>query len=224
MDPGSETAGGPGEYAGLHFIDGTSSQLSYAVVARRGHIFLGVRFLGLVDGDQLGVPGKTYLHARVRSARDQALADKLDLESSAENVINLFQPQLALDEAWPGFTFEKIDDKRASLILGMFINGSLTDDTDAVIARIADADLFRKLVDYVVGRACLEYSIARAKLVAMWMADQAKPSLAELTKAAAQQEIVLAAQKEFAELVEGEVEVVGPHLQQLNNIYHKHHP
>ena len=115
MDPGSETAGAPGEYAGLHFIDGTSSQRSYAVVARRGHVFLGVRFLGLVDGDQLGVPGKTYLHARVRSARDQALADKLDLEGGPDNVINLFPPQLALDEAWPGFTFEKIDGERASL-------------------------------------------------------------------------------------------------------------
>jgi hypothetical protein len=54
MDPGSETPGAPGEYTGLHFIDGTSSQLSYAVEARRGHIFLGVRFLGLADGDQFG--------------------------------------------------------------------------------------------------------------------------------------------------------------------------
>ena len=223
MDPGSETAGPPGEYAGLHFIDGTSSQRSYAVVARRGHVFLGVRFLGLADGDQLGVPGKTYLHARVRSARDQALADKLDLEGGPDNVINLFPPQLALDEAWPGFTFEKIDAERASLILGMFIDGSLIDDTDAVIARIEDANLFRKLVDCVIDQAGPEHSIARAKLVAMWMFDQAKPSLAGLKKAAEHQKIVLAAQKEFAELVEGQVEVVGPHLQQLNTIYHKHH-
>ena len=164
MDPGSETTGAPGEYAGLHFIDGTSSQRSYAVVARRGHVFLGVRFLGLADGDQLGVPGKTYLHARVRSARDQALADNLDLEGGPDNVINLFPPQLALDQAWPGFMFEKVDAERASLILGMFINGSLIDDTDAVIRRIANADLFLKLVDYVVDRAGLEYGIARAKL------------------------------------------------------------
>ena len=223
MDPGSETTGAPGEYAGLHFIDGTSSQRSYAVVARRGHVFLGVRFLGLADGDQLGVPGKTYLHARVRSARDQALADNLDLEGGPDNVINLFPPQLALDQAWPGFMFEKVDAERASLILGMFINGSLIDDTDAVIRRIANADLFLKLVDYVVDRAGLEYGIARAKLVAMWMADQLKPNLAGLKQAAEHQKIVLAAQKEFAELVEGQVEVVGLHLQQLNTIYHKHH-
>ena len=140
-----------------------------------------------------------------------------------DNVINLFQPQLALDEAWPGFTFEKIDAERASLILGMFTNGSLVDETNAVIKRIGDADLLRKLVDYVVDRAGLEYSIARAKLIAMWMADQAKPSLAGLKEAAEHQKIVLAAQKEFAGLVEGQVEVVGPHLQQLNTIYHKHH-
>ena len=224
MDPGSETAVTAGEYAGLHFIDGTSSQRSYAVVARRGHIFLGVRFLGLVDGDQLGVPGKTYLHARVRSVRDQALADKLDLEVGPDNVINLFQSQLALDDAWPGFTFEKIDGERASLILGMFINGSLIDDADVVIKRIEEASLFRKLVDYVIDRAGPQYGIARGKLVAMWMADQAKPSLAGLTEAAEHQKIVLAAQKEFAGLVEGQVEVVGPHLQQLNTIYLKHHP
>jgi hypothetical protein len=207
MDLGSETTGAPGEYAGLHFIDGTSSQLSYAVVARRGHIFLGVRFLGLADGDQLGVPGKTYLHARVRSARDQALADKLDLEGGPGNVISLFPPQLALDEAWPGLAFEKIDTERASLILGIFINGSLIDDTDAVIARIEEASLFRKLVDCVIDRAGPEHSIARAKLVAAWMFDQAKPSLAGLKKAAEHQKIVLAAQKEFAGLVEGQVEV-----------------
>ena len=47
------------------------------------------------------------------------------------------------------------------------------------------------------------------------MFDQAKPSLAGLKMAAEHQKVVLAAQKEFAELVDGQVEVVGPHLQQL---------
>ena len=53
-----------------------------------------------------------------------------------------------------------------------------------------------------------------------------RPGEAEpwLKKAAEHQQFVLAAQKEFAGLVEGQVEVVGPHLQQLNTIYHKHHP
>jgi hypothetical protein len=91
------------------------------------------------------------------------------------------------------------------------------------VARIVDANLFRKLVPCVIDQAGPEHGIASAKLVAMWMFDQAKPSLAGLKKSAEHQKIVLAAQKEFAGLVEGQVEVVGPHLQQLNTIYHKHH-
>src|ERR1700722_9236335 len=106
-------------YVDLHFIDGSGSHSSYAAVARRGNIFLGIKFSGLTDGHQLGVPGKTYLHARIRSARDQALAEKLDMESGADNVVGLFAQQLALDEAWPDLTFEKVDVERASLHMGM---------------------------------------------------------------------------------------------------------
>jgi hypothetical protein len=76
---------------------------------------------------------------------------------------------------------------------------------------------------FIDGTSSQRSYAARAKLVAMWMLDQLKPSLAGLKKAADHQKIVLAAQKEFAELVEGQVEVVGPHLQQLDTIYHKHH-
>jgi hypothetical protein len=86
-----------------------------------------------------------------------------------------------------------------------------------------EASLFRKLVAYVIDQAGPEHSIVRAKLVAAWMFDQAKPSLTGLKKVAQHQKIVLTAQKEFAELVQGQVEVVGPHLQQLDTIYHKHH-
>jgi hypothetical protein len=209
-------------YIGLHFIDGSGSHNSYAAVARRGNIFLGIRFSGLTDGHQLGVPGKTYLHARMRSARDQALAEKLDLESGADNVIGLFAQQLALDEAWPGLTFEKVDVERASLHMGMFIDGSLTDDTDAVIARIEQAGLLRKLVDYAIVGAGLGYRIARTKAFATWLSSQAKPALDGLKKAAVHHKIAVAAQKEFAEIVEGKHEIVATHAQQLNAIYQKH--
>jgi hypothetical protein len=68
------------------------------------------------------------------------------------------------------------------------------------VARIVDANLFRKLVHCVIDQAGPEHGIASAKLVAMWMFDQAKPSLAGLKKSAEHQKIVLAAQKEFAGL------------------------
>ena len=211
-----------GNYATLHFMDGTSSQSSYVAVARRGNIFLGIKLSGLTDGEQLGMPGKSYLHARVRSARDQALAAKLDLEAGVDNVVPLFGQQLALDEAWPNFTFEKIDEKRASVVIGMFIEGSLADDIDAVITRIEEADLCRKLIDYVIDQAGTEYRIPRAKVAANWLFDQAKPTLDGLKKIAEHNKTVLETQKEFGGLVEGQIEVVGSHLQQLNEIYHKH--
>ena len=82
--------------------------------------------------------------------------------------------------------------------------------------------IVRKLVDYVMVRAGQEYGIARAKVAAMWMLDQAKPKLDEAKKAAEFQKLILKAQTEFAGQVDGQLEVVGPHLQQINTIYHKH--
>jgi len=203
-------------------MDGTESKSSYVAVARRGNIVLAVKISGLTDGEQLGMPGKSYLHARVRSAREQALATKLDLEAGVDKVVPLFGQQLALDEAWPNFTFEKIDEKRASVVIGMFLNGSLVGDTDAVIARIEEAHLCRNLIDYAIDRAGQEYRIVRANVAAKWLFDQAKPTLDGLKKIAEHNQTVLRAQKEFEGLVEGQIEVVGPHLQQLNEIYHKH--
>lgn len=47
----------------VHLIDGTGTHQSYAVVARRGNIFLGIKFSGLVDGDEIR-PSRHELPAR----------------------------------------------------------------------------------------------------------------------------------------------------------------
>jgi hypothetical protein len=52
---------------------------------------------GLIDGHRRGVPGKTHLDARLRSTRDQALAEKPDRESGADNVMDLFAQQTTTD-------------------------------------------------------------------------------------------------------------------------------
>ena len=65
-----------------------------------------------------GGAGKAYLQIRVRSARDQALADKLDAVTGDNNVVNLLDKQLPLDAAWPGLTFEKVDSERAGCVPG----------------------------------------------------------------------------------------------------------
>ena len=206
----------------LHLLDGSTSLSSYAAIARRGNIFLGIKFSGLVDGSPVGAAGKSYLHVKLRSARNQDLATKLDQKPGVKNVINLSEHQLTLDKAWPKLTFENIDGERASLTVGMFIDGSLDGDTHAVIARIKAANLFLKLVNYAIDSAGAEYRIAPPKAVAAWLADQAKAALEGLVQVKDAMTIAPEVKKEFKKLIGDQVETVGPHLQQLKALYLKH--
>ena len=107
-------------------------------------------------------------------------------------VVPLFGQQLALDEAWPSFTFDKFD-RKARQRRHRHVHRRLdwSNETDAVISRIEEADLFRKLIDYVIDRAGLEYRIARAKIAAKWLFDRAKPTLDGLRMAAESHKVVL---------------------------------
>jgi hypothetical protein len=78
-------------FSDLHLMDGTSSPQGYAIMARRGDVFLGIKFSGLAEGAQFGMPDKAYLNVLLRSARDEALAAELDLEKPADNVVHLAQ-------------------------------------------------------------------------------------------------------------------------------------
>ena len=206
----------------LHLIGGTNPSSSYATVARRGAIFLGIRFSGLTDGAELGVPGTTYVHARIRSARAETLAAELDAAAGPSNVVSLADQQLGLDAAWPGFTFENANEVRASLAIGMFVLGSLADDPAAVMARLANGDVFTKLVDYVIERVPHQARIGDAKVVATWLADQAAPMVRQIKKATGHQAVAQQAQQEFATVVMSTLEAVAPHPQMLAEIYQKH--
>ena len=75
-------------YSKLYFMDGTSSKQSYAAVARRGSIFLGVRFVGLDDGTEFGMPDRTYVRFRIRSAWSAELAEQFTLPD--QTVVEFF--------------------------------------------------------------------------------------------------------------------------------------
>jgi hypothetical protein len=204
----------------LHLMDGAESRHSYLVIARRGSILLGIKFSDLIDGERLGVPGTTYVHARLRSARDPALAAQLDAGMS--NVLSLSDQQLGLDAAWPALPFEKVDHGRASLAIGAFIRGSLIADTAAVIMQIGKADIFRQLIDYLIEHAGPGLCLVNAEAASNWLLRQARPTLVKLGRTAALQEVVKATQNEFKAVVADELETVGPHLGQLAAIHAKH--
>jgi hypothetical protein len=209
------------DHSTLHFLDGSTSLSSYAVIARRGNIFLGVKFCYLVDGSQLGAPGRSYLYVSLRSARDQALAAELDQKAGGENVVHLSDQHLALADAWPAITFEKIDPTRASTLLGMFIAGSLPDKTHEVIGRIREGDLLRKLLDHAIALAGAVNCIAKPDIVAGWLASQANPQLELLLKKKHQMVLLAMTQKAFKQATADQLEAPGPHFQQLQAIYSK---
>jgi hypothetical protein len=214
---------GPGkESTKVHLIDGTGSHQSYGVVARRGNIFLGVKFSGLTDGARFGLPGTTYLHVRLRSARVVELAALLDSTKDQAKIFNICLHQLSLDGAWPSLSFEKVDAERASLAIGLFIHGSLTADTATVITRIQQGDLFRKLIAYVAAAASQENCIVDASALSHWLANQAKPMLNALKKKLAIEQMTKAAHQEFGATVEHQMETIDPHMQQLSALYQKH--
>ena len=214
---------GPGKKSPkVHLIDGTGSHQSYGVVARRGSIFLGIKFTGLADGARFDLAGTTYLHARLRSARVVKLAALLDSTKGQAKVFDICLHQLSLDGAWPNLSFDKVDAERASLEIGLFIKGSLTADTSAVITRIQQGDLFRKLGAYMIASAGPENCILDVGTLSQWLTEQAKPALNALTKKVATEQMTEAAHQEFGGMVEQEMETVGPHMQQLNALYQKH--
>jgi hypothetical protein len=206
------------KFAGLRLMDGTSSQQSYAIVARRGDVFLGIKFNGLVEGEQFGVPDQAYLNVLLRSARNEGLA----VQTPADNVVHLAQPQLELDAAWPSFTFERVSAERASLVIGLFIQGAVDTAIPDVLARIRNGDLFRKLVAHVITAAGPDNCIADQERVACWLSDQAKPTLRELRKKFIVEQAAVLARNEFAEKIKDQGELIAPHNQHLKAIFQKH--
>ncbi len=200
----------PAPPANIKFIDGTSSTQSYAVIARRGDIVLGLKLNGLHDGKLMHMSGKTYLSARVRSAR----APGLFADEEGSNVVQLGEQTLTLAEAWPNLAFDKVSEDRASCGVGLFIRGSLATDPEVVRARIDEQDFLGKLLAYVAEKAGEENVVVQPRPLLNWWKQLLAPAFAEAA-------VMAATNKEFQQQLEANVEVVGLHAQQLKAIYEK---
>lgn len=209
------------QFPGLRLMDGSSSRQSYAIVARRGDVFLGIKFCGLAEGREFGLPDKAYLHVLLRSARNEDLAAELDFNKASDNVVQ-FQPQLALDAAWPNLSFERVDNERASIMVGLFIQGSLDKDIPDVLARIRKGDLCRKLVAYAIAAAGPENCIVKEETAASWLSHQAAPTLRALRKNFVTKQAMVATREEFGAMIKDQGELIAPHKQHLGAMFQKH--
>jgi hypothetical protein len=96
------------------FILGTEGKPDYLVLAERGGVVLGFKpvVLPLV---KVGTLAGIFVGFRLRSAHAQGVTAKP--VDGAENVVS-FQKKLGLTEAWPAIKFSKVDDARASVVVG----------------------------------------------------------------------------------------------------------
>ena len=107
-------------------------------------------------------------------------------------------------------------------MIGLFIQGAVDIDMPAVLARIRNDNLFRKLVAHVITAAGPDHCIADQERVACWLSDQAKPTLRELRKKFVVEQAAVLARKEFAKKIEDQGEVIAPHTLNLKAIFQKH--
>jgi hypothetical protein len=205
-------------------IDGTSSHKSYMVIGRRGEILLGIKMYGLTPGENMGVAGKTYLFARVRSCRDKVASEQMDnIAGIADtNVVSIADKDLNLVNAWPDFEFEKTNDDghdRASLAVGVFIRGSLSEDPETVLERLEKVDMFQALAEYVVKTAGPQYAVQTPRMIAKWLREKATPHIEAIGKGVKVKKAVKVTTETFAETVEEEL--VGMHTAQLQKMLQK---
>jgi hypothetical protein len=136
--------------------------------------------------------------------------------------LHLTLPQFALDAAWPGLTFERVNAERASLVIGLFIQGTRDTEIPDVQARIRNGNLFRKLVAYAAAAAGPDNCIVDQERAACWLSNQSKPTLRELRKKFVVEQAAVLAQAEFGEAIKGQGELIAPHNQNLKAILQRH--
>ncbi len=197
---------------------GSMSKKTYMVVARRGDICLGIKLEGMVPGDKLKMPGKTYLLFRVRSARQP---DLFAAEDAQQKVVPL-NGNMGLDEAWPSFTFDVVNSSRASAAVGVFIDGSLLEDPAAFCEKFIDGDYVGKSIDYVLSRAGEDNVILPRDVIVETFTEKLDTLFSQVKDWHDQYKLANAVGQEFQKAIEDDVGVVGQQAAQLKSIYDKH--
>lgn len=143
----------------LPTMDGSTSTKSYLMIARRGDIALGFKFLGLVlaAGDKVG------FGARLRSSK-YGVHGWEEHASTETNVVSLAESNLTLESAWPGIQFDQVSDVRASAVVSMQTRLEHQNNECVAIEGVLAGAAIDRFVDFAFDAAG-EYKVLRAGLV-----------------------------------------------------------
>lgn len=119
----------------------------YAVAYKHGYV-LSVKILGMRRG---AVSGTTYLGIKIRSAE---VPDNAAWAGEASpKVIDLAAAKAKPDSVWPGVKFDRVDELRASVDMGVFLSGDMNHNPKELGKSLTSIDVAAKIVGFLVKAA-----------------------------------------------------------------------
>lgn len=185
---------------------GTGGQLDYLMIARQDGVGLGIKPNVIGEGQ---APNTTYVGIRLRSA---PMEGKRPSKPEDGNVVP-FTP-LALDTAWDGIEWEKVDNLRASTQLGVFLQGTLANDTEVLLEEMSDSKLSKKMADYVLSLVNPDFLCVTPEDVIEWLELTYSQAAAHVSKAIEDKKAIVAT-------ISSNIGVVGTQSELMKKMYNK---
>jgi hypothetical protein len=195
-------------------MKGTSGADDYLVVARKGNVVLGVKVLKVVPASPLGAKDHVWFPARLRSAPADTMFD----DEPNSNVVKLEKKYDNLAEPWPSITWEKVDEYRASTIVGLILPGRLVanpDEIKEVVNYLSNGEIANKLADYLYNVAGGQNMILTKEEIVNWLQSERYLPMAKSIEKGLKQATV------YQEEVNKVVGTFAAHTEILKNAYKK---
>jgi hypothetical protein len=202
--------------ADFNMMTGSTGGADYLMFARRGNVGLGLKVLGVQNGSNHNMPGKVYLHFRVRSAEVSGMQQ----HESDTSVVSLSEHKLSHDDAWPGITFDKVNDTRASTVVGVFIRGELNlEHGEETVQRVRTGGYLEKVIDFLIEAAGPENMVVKPEMMRDWARERLNKGLDSFETFLKERKKLEEAQQAFLAQGGANLDTVGFHAAQMKMIY-----
>lgn len=198
-------------------VHGTEGHLDYLAIARKGNLVLSIKPNAIVPGEMMNVPSVTYFGARIRSAPIlSGEFDAYDAEAGIAGSIGNFPAS----DAWGGIEWEKMHVERASGQVGVFLNGTIQETPEKLVAEFAEGGMAAKFADFLIGQAGDGVTLIVTKEeLSQWLDATFAPRLKAIVGEVKKKAEVDA---EIQEKIAGSVGVFASQTSLLKGIFKKH--
>lgn len=199
------------------YVDGTTSNKSYAVFARRGDCVLALRPYPMASAAMFGHPDKSLIQVRIRSTKNpglQFVQDEGNVTSLSQHV------NYAPADAWPSIEFEKSSPEYASAQVALFMRGTMKDDEQlvAMMEKLVNGDFVEKLVSELVARVGEENLVIRPTTIEAYLREKMGLTQEKLEKVKARLEAKKADEAAIEEKADNEAVLLSAMFTKLKGV------